>query len=223
MSSACSGHAPPVFRSTASLVARLGSRRSGTPRTRSIFPESVSSPPRSCALTGSSVIGAISRRSSRSGGNDPWNKVTLRTTSIRRSSCSEPVCSRQNSANRSSRSDSRAAAVVAISWGSIPSRAPTSTSMALWTSTPAAVLSECSNGGSSRSSRAANRPSHRASWFSASFPSQSGSPSSSSRAALSILSTSRCRRSAAKTGRSSVPIRRSSVRRCGSVRSIASC
>ena len=33
--------------------------------------------------------------------------------------------------------------------GSNPSRAPTSTSIALWTSTPAAVWTECSNGGSS--------------------------------------------------------------------------
>ncbi len=82
---------------------------------------------------------------------------------------------------------------------------------------------ECEKGGASPWIFARNDPSQRSWSVRWAFPSQSGSRNSRPRTASSIRSRSRCGRSAENEGRGSVPINWSSVRRWGPVSSMGAC
>ena len=127
---------------------------------------------------------------------------------------------RQYSANRSSRSASRSAAVTAIACGSSPSRIRRPPRWPCGRGPR-----PCVDGMLERwilSLEPGGETPLAASELIEGLPQPERLPSSSSRAAPSIRSTRRWRRSAAKTGRSAVPINRPRVRCRGSVRSIAS-
>src|ERR687888_467846 len=141
MSSACSAHARPVFRSIARRVARPGRSSTPEPSTRSRVPERTRAPPRSSARTVHSVEGDSSRRIRRSGGivaRKSWRSLAPSiSVSSRRigSSPSQYVRNAWSSTRRST-------AASTSSCGSRSSRPATSSSTALCASLPAAERAE---------------------------------------------------------------------------------